>query len=127
VNQRDPALDTAGRFGAFLDRTIREFGAKPVDLPKPDDFQPMHPEPVAAKPTPRPALNKFAELAAKLKANREEMHDEADKLSAETDAVMAEFRGGVAKHRSILADAKAGVQDLKEAAAIMSNFDPNDA
>jgi hypothetical protein len=145
---RDPALDTAGRrLGAFLDRTIKEFRTPTVELPKSDDFKPMHAEPerlkigtplgefkeltgqaepIGSKPAPKSSLNKFTELAAKLKANREEMHTEADKLSAETDAVMATFRDGVAKHRSILEDAKSGVQDLKDAANIMSNFDPNE-
>lgn len=115
MSARDPALDTAGRFASFLNRTIKEL--KPVD-----EFKPVRPEP---SPTVSLGLNKFTELAAKLKANRAEMHAEADKLSAETDAVMDEFRHGVTKHRSILEDAKAGVQDLKDAANIMSNFDPN--
>lgn len=115
MSERDPALDHAGRFASFLNRTIKEL--KPVDY-----FQPVRPEPT---PAARPALNKFTELAAKLKANRAEMLAEADSLSAETDAVMEVFRDGVTKHRSILEDAKAGVQDLNDAANIMSNFDPN--
>lgn len=121
MSQRDPALDHGGRLARFLDRTIREL--KPVD-----EFQPVRTEPPKVTPAmpAKPLVNKFTELAAKLKANQAVMHKEADALSAEADDVMPQFMEAVGKHRSILQSAKAGVKDMQDAANILSNFDPNE-
>lgn len=117
----DPALDHAGRrLSDFLDRTIKEL--KPVE-----EFKSLRPDPLpVVTPVAKPLVNKFTELAAKLKANRELMHKEADALSAEADAMMPNFTEAVGKHRSILQDAKAGIKDMQDAANILSNFDPNE-
>lgn len=119
--ERDPALDTPGRrFDQFLTRAIREL--KPMD-----EFVPMHTDPVpVAKPAAKPMVNKFTELAAKLKKNREVMNAEADALNAEVDSTMGTFHEAVGKHRSILDGARAGIKDMHEAANILSNFDPNE-
>lgn len=95
------------------------------DLPKPDDFKPMHAEVVTAKPAPRPALNKFTELAAKLKVVHQTAHAEADKLSAEADELLPELMEAVGAHRASLQSQRDGIQDLKDAANVLSNFDPN--
>lgn len=60
-------------------------------------------------------MNKFAELAAKIKSNLTTMHDEADVLSREADETMTAFMGAAGQHRSMLADAKDGVQAMQEA------------
>lgn len=121
TTERDPALDTSGRrLDQFLTKAIREL--KPMD-----EFVPTHPEPAqVAKPTAKPMVNKFTELAKKLKANRETMSAEADALSAEADAIMPTFHEAVGKHRSLLSDAKSGIKDMADAANILSNFDPNE-
>lgn len=73
-------------------------------------------------------MNKFAELAAKMKANRQVMEEEADKLSAEMDEVMPQFMAAVDMHRDMLGEAKAGVEAMKEAASglIGHNSRPNE-
>lgn len=70
-------------------------------------------------------MNKFSELAAKIKSGNAFMNSEADALSAEVDETMAVFNDAVGKHRSILKDARSGVDAMKDAANTMSNFDPN--
>lgn len=123
----DPALDHAGRrLADFLDRTIKEL--KPVE-----EFKSVRPvyEPLKAGITPvvastKPKINRFSEVAAKLKANRAIMHAEVDKLDAESDEIMPILLEAVGKHRSELQDMRDGVQDMKDAAEILRNFDPND-
>lgn len=87
------ALLKAQEFGGFLDKTITE--------------------------TKTPAMNRFAELAAKIKANREAMEAEAEHLSVEVDKTMSLFMAATNRHRSMLDMAKEGVKAMEEAAASM--------
>jgi pantoate kinase len=75
---------------------------------------------------PKPMTNKFIELAEKIKSSNATMNDEADKLSAEVDAVMPEFMSAVEIHRGMLRDARDGVKAMKDAANTLSNFGPNE-
>jgi hypothetical protein len=117
--ERDPALDTPGRrLDQFLTRAIAEL--KPVD-----EFTPTHPESVAIQAPAKPMVNKFTELAEKLKAVHKAANDEADKLSAEADEIMPLLLDAASKHRGGLQKQKAGIQELRDAANVLSNFDPN--
>lgn len=87
------ALLKSQEFGGFIDRAITE--------------------------TKGQAMNKFAELAAKIKANREAMEAEADQLSVEVDKTMSLFMSATNRHRSMLDMAKEGVKAMEEAAASM--------
>jgi hypothetical protein len=87
------ALLKSQEFGGFLDKTITEIKT--------------------------PAMNRFAELAAKIKANREAMEAEAEHLSVEVDKTMSLFMAATSRHRSMLDMAKEGVKAMEEAAASM--------
>lgn len=90
----NPALEKAAEFGQFLDRAIAE--------------------------TKTVSMNKFAELAAKIKSSQEAMNAEADDLNAETDRTMSLFMAATSRHRSMLNDAKDGAKAMEEAAAAMA-------
>lgn len=60
-------------------------------------------------------MNKFAELAAKIKAGQSEMDQEADALSAEVDTTLTAFREAANQHRSMLSAARDGVKAMQEA------------
>jgi len=66
------------------------------------------------------AMNKFAELASKIKANQEAMNAEADDLSVDADKTMSLFMASASKYRAMLDEAKAGVKAMEEAAAAMA-------
>jgi len=65
-------------------------------------------------------MNKFAELAAKIRANQESMYAEADDLSTDADKTMSTFMAAAGKYRTMLDEAKAGVKAMEEAAAAMT-------
>lgn len=87
------ALLKSQEFGGFIDKAITD--------------------------TKTPAINRFAELAAKIKANREAMEAEAEHLSVEVDKTMSLFMSATNRHRSMLDMAKEGVKAMEEAAASM--------
>lgn len=87
------AILKSQEFGGFLDKAITE--------------------------TKSPVMNKFTELAAKIKANRETMEAEADDLSSEADKTMSLFMAATCRHRSMLEAAKEGVKAMEEAAVAM--------
>jgi hypothetical protein len=87
------ALLKSQEFGGFLDKAITENKSQ--------------------------AMNKFAELAAKIKANQAAMEAEADHLSVEADKTMSLFMAATTRHRSMLDMAKEGVKAMEEAAASM--------
>jgi hypothetical protein len=72
------------------------------------------------KASDRTAMNRFAELAAKIKANREAMEEEAVHLDVEADKTMSIFMGAIADNRSMLSDAREGAQAMREAALGMA-------
>lgn len=85
----DPTVQKSVELGQFLDRAITE--------------------------TKATAMNKFAELAAKIKSGQSEMDQEADALSAEVDQTLTAFREAATKHRSMLGAARDGVKAMQEA------------
>lgn len=87
------ALLKSQEFGGFLEKAITE--------------------------TKTPAMNRFAELAAKIKANQVAMEAEAEQLSVEADKTMSLFMAATNRHRSMLEMAKEGVKAMEEAAASM--------
>jgi hypothetical protein len=84
-----PGVAKSEELGRFLDKAITE--------------------------TKTPAMNKFAELAAKIKAGQTEMDQEADSLSAEVDTTLTAFREAANQHRSMLSAARDGVKAMQEA------------
>lgn len=62
-------------------------------------------------------MNKFQELAAKIRAGQTEMDQEADALSAEVDKTLTAFREAAGQHRSMLSSARDGVKAMQEAAS----------
>lgn len=74
-------------------------------------------------------MNKFQELAAKIRAGQTEMDQEADSLSVEVDETLTAFRAAAGQHRSMLGSAREGVQAMQEAASglIGHNGAPLDA
>jgi hypothetical protein len=83
------ALEKSAELGQFLDKAITETKAS--------------------------GMNKFAELAAKIKAGQSEMDQEADALSAEVDTTLTAFREAANQHRSMLSAARDGVKAMQEA------------
>lgn len=72
------------------------------------------------KASDRTTMNKFAELAAKVKANREAMEAEADHLSEDADKTMSLFMASAGRYRTLLNDAKDGIKAMEEAALAMA-------
>lgn len=66
------------------------------------------------------AMNKFAELASKVKANQEAMNAEADDLSTDADKTMSTFMAAAGRYRTMLDEAKAGIKAMEEAALAMA-------
>lgn len=65
-------------------------------------------------------MNKFAELASKVKANQEAMNAEADDLSTDADRTMSLFMASAGRYRTMLGEAKAGIKAMEEAALAMA-------
>ena len=72
------------------------------------------------KASDRNTMNRFAELAAKIRANREVMEQEAVHLDVEAEETMSMFMGAVADNRSMLNDAREGAKAMREAALGMA-------
>jgi hypothetical protein len=83
----DPALDSAGRYGAFLDKAIAELKARDA-APMEDQTKTVvmpPPVPVAATPAAgnsiaKAPMDKFALIAQKVAAVQKKMHVRADRL-----------------------------------------------
>jgi hypothetical protein len=125
VSARDPALDTAGRFARFLDKTIKEL--KPVS-----EVQLVRTgfEPVAA-PAAKPVapVNKFAELAERVARTKKALDVRADKLSARLDSFDTKADVTFSKHESSLDIAEDGMDALENSLSglIGHNGAPNES
>lgn len=77
------------------------------------------------KATDRTTMNKFAELAAKVRADQESMFAEVADLSTESDKVSSQFKESASRYRAVLEEAKAGIKAMNEiAAAMVGNGSP---
>lgn len=72
------------------------------------------------KASDRTTMNKFAELAAKVKADQESMFAEVADLSTESDKVSSQFKEAASRYRTVLEEAKAGIKSMNEIAAAMA-------
>lgn len=72
------------------------------------------------KASDRTTMNKFAELAAKIRSSREAMEAEADDLNVEVDKTMSIFMDAAGQNRSMLVEAREGAHAMREAALGMA-------
>jgi len=102
MSERDPALDTAGRLDAFLNRAITEL-------------------------KPKPMSNKFTELAEKVAKSRKAMDERADQLSARLDKLNGKADQAFTKHETHLDQAESGMDAMEEAlSGLIGHNGPND-
>jgi hypothetical protein len=71
-------------------------------------------------------LNKFKELAEKLKSGHASMDAQGDDLSTLLDSAMSKVNAAVGKHTARLNDVVEGVKAMDDVANILSNALPNE-
>jgi len=110
LTEHDPALDQAGRFGEFLDRSIEELKPTADRLPTP----------VLASTAPRAPRaaagpSKFSELADKIARTRRALDERADRLIERVENLGRKGEETFDRHEDALNEHERGIESMEEA------------
>lgn len=112
MNSHDPAIDSAGRLGEFLDNSITELKGGQTADKLPPVALPSLPTTAPIKPK---GPNKFSELADRIARTRKALDARADKLITRVETLGEKGNAAFDQHEATIDEHERGITSMEEA------------